>query len=127
MKTKTPDKLFTKFNEIRSNATQGIIELMKSHKVNSINTKPYMYTFGYDFVDVSIYNRRLDATFYEPISMVTLDEDGLHLFYDGEESGECHKPSVIDMLNVYSLVYDIFKDVDDGNIGLYTKPDNDDE
>jgi hypothetical protein len=124
---RTPNELFTAFNEIRRDATQGIIELMKSHEVNSLNTKTYMYDYGYEFVDISVYLRKMDAMFYEPVSMVTLDEDGLHLFYDGEESGECYDPSVIDMMNVYSLVYDIFEDVDNGKMDLFTEPDSEEE
>jgi hypothetical protein len=49
------------------------------------------------------------------------------LFYDGEESGECYDPSVIDMMNVYSLVYDIFEDVDNGKMDLFTEPDSEEE
>jgi hypothetical protein len=86
-----------------------------------------MYDYGYEFVDISVYHRKMDAMFYEPVSMVTLDEDGLHLFYDGEESGECYDPSVIDMMNVYSLVYDIFEDVDNGKMDLFTEPDSEEE
>ena len=124
---RTPNELFTAFNEIRRDATQGIIELMKSHEVNSLNTKTYMYDYGYDYVDISVYHRKLDCMFYEPVSMVTVDEDGLHLFYDGEESGECYDPSVVDMMNVYSLIYDIFEDVDNGTIYLFTEPDSEEE
>lgn len=124
---RTPNELFTAFDEIRRDANQGIIELMKSHEVNSLNTKTYMYDYGYEFVDISVYHRKMDAMFYEPVSMVTLDEDGLHLFYDGEENGECYEPSVIDMMNVYSLVYDIFEDVDNNKIDLFTEPDSEEE
>ena len=124
---KTPNDLFTTFNEIRRDANQGIIDLMKSHEVNSLNTKTYMHDYGYEFVGITVYHRKMDAMFYEPVSMVTLDEDGLHLFYDGEDSGECYDPSVIDMMNVYSLVYDIFEDVDNGKIDLFTEPDSKEE
>ena len=121
---RTPNELFTAFNNIKIDATQGIIELMKSHGVNSLNTKTYMYDYGYEFVDISVYHRKMDAMFYEPVSMVTLDEEGLHLFYDGEESGECYEPSVTDMMNVYSLVYDIFEDVDNDKIDIFTELDS---
>ena len=117
---KTPNDLFETFSVLGTTARQNIIELMKSHEVNSLNTKRYMLDYEYEFVDISVYHRKMDAMFYEPVSMITLDEEGLHLFYDGEESGECYDPSVIDMMNVYSLVYDIFKDVDGNIIDLFT-------
>ena len=125
---KTPNDLFTTFSELGTTARQNIIELMKSNEVNSLNTKTYMYDYGYDFVDVSVYNRKMDAMFYEPIAMVTLDEqDNIHILYDGEESGECYEPTTTDWLNIYSLVYVIFEDVDKGMVDLFTEPDSEEE
>lgn len=125
---RTPNELFTAFDEIRRDATQGIINLMKSHEVNSLNTKRYMYDYGYEFVDVSVYHRKMDCMFYEPIAMVTLDEqDNIHILYDGEESGECYEPTTTDWLNIYSLVYDIFDDVDNDKIYIITEPDSKEE
>ena len=125
---KTPNDLFATFSELGTTARQNIIDLMKSHEVNSLNTKTYMYDYGYDFVDVSVYNRKMDAMFYEPIAMVTLDEqDNIHILYDGEESGECYEPTTTDWLNIYSLVYVIFEDVDKGMVDLFTEPDSEEE
>ena len=124
---KTPNDLFAEFSVLGTTARQNIIELMKLHEVNSLNTKTYMFDYGYDFVDISVYHRKMDAMFYEPVSMITLDEEGLHLFYDGEESGECYDPSVVDMMNVYSLVYDIFEDVDNGKMDIFTESDSKEE
>lgn len=125
---KTPNDLFTTFSELGTTARQNIIELMKLNEVNSLNTKTYMYDYGYDFVDVSVYNRKMDAMFYEPIAMVTLDEqDNIHILYDGEESGECYEPTTTDWLNIYSLVYVIFEDVDKGMVDLFTEPDSEEE
>ena len=125
---KTPNDLFATFSELGDTARQNIIELMKSHEVNSLNTKRYMYDYGYEFVDVSVYNRKIDCMFYEPIAMVTLDEqDNIHILYDGEESGECYEPTTTDWLNVYSLVYDIFDDVDNDKIYIITEPDSKEE
>ena len=124
---KTPNDLFATFTELGTTARQNIIDLMKSHEVNSLNTKTYMFDYGYEYVDISVYHRKIDCMFYEPVSMVTLDEDGLNLFYDGEESGECYEPSVVDMMNVYSLIYDIFEDVDNGTMDLFTEPDSKEE
>ena len=125
---KTPNDLFATFTELGTTARQNIIDLMKSHEVNSLNTKRYMYDYGYEFVDVSVYNRKIDCMFYEPIAMVTLDEqDNIHILYDGEESGECYEPTTTDWLNVYSLVYDIFDDVDNGKMDLFTEPDSEEE
>jgi hypothetical protein len=59
--------------------------------------------------------------FYEPIAMITLGEqDNIHIHYSGEESGECYEPTTTDWMNVYSLVYAIFEDVDKGEIELFT-------
>ena len=118
---KTPNDLFSTFAELGNTARQNIVELMKSHHIKSLNTKVYMYDYGYDYVDISAYNRKMECMFFEPISMITLDEqDNIHIFYDGEESGECQYPTTTDWLNVYSLVYDIFEDVDSNNIDLFT-------
>ena len=125
---KTPNELFATFTELGNTAKQNIIDLMKSHEVNSLNTKVYMYDYGYEFVDVSVYNRKMDCMFYEPIAMVTLDEqDNIHILYDGEESGECYEPTTTDWLNIYSLVYVIFEDVDKGMVDLFTEPDSEEE
>lgn len=124
---KTPNDLFATFSELGTTSRQNIIELMKSHEVNSLNTKRYMFDYGYDYVDISVYHRKMDCMFYEPISMVTLDKEGLHIFYDGEESGESYDTSVVDMMNVYSLIYNIFEDVDKGMVDLFTEPDSEEE
>lgn len=117
----TPIQLFTAFDRLGKAAKQNIIELMKSHNVKAINTLVYMYDYGYDYTDISVYNRKMDCMFYEPISSVTLDEnDNVHLFYNGEESGECYEPTTTDWLNVYSLIYDILKGVDEKSVGLFT-------
>ena len=121
---KTPNDPFATFSELGTTSRQNIIELMKSHEVKSLNIKTYIFDYEYDYVDISVYHRRMDCMFYEPVSMVTLDEDGLHLFYDGEESGECYEPTTTDWLNVYSLVYDIFEDVDNDKMDLFTEPDS---
>lgn len=117
----TPIQLFTAFDRLGKAAKQNIIELMKSHNVKAINTLVYMYDYEYDYTDISVYNRKMDCMFYEPISSVTLDEnDNVHLFYNGEESGECYEPTTTDWLNVYSLIYEIFKGVDEKSVGLFT-------
>ena len=117
---KTPYDLFATF-DLGATARQNIIDLMKSHCIKSLNTKVYMYDYEYDLVDVSVYDRKMDCVFYEPIAMITLDDqDNIHIYYDGEESGECYEPSTTDWMNVYSLVYEIFKDVDKGEIDLFT-------
>ena len=117
---KTPYDLFATF-DLGATARQNIIDLMKSHCIKSLNTKVYMYDYEYDLVDVSVYDRKMDCVFYEPIAMITLDDqDNIHIYYDGEESGECYEPSTTDWMNVYSLVYDIFADVDNGEMGLFT-------
>ena len=118
---KTPNELFDTYAELGTTAKQNIVELMKSHNVKDINTLVYMYDYGYDYTDISVYNRKMDSMFYEPLSKVTLDEnDYIHLYYNGEESGECWEPTIIDWLNVYSLLYDIFQNVDKHRIGLFT-------
>lgn len=121
---KTPYDLFATFAELGTTAKQNIIDLMKSHCIKSLNAKVYMYDYEYDLVDVSMYNRKADCVFYEPIAMLTLDDqDNIHIHYDGEESGECYEPTTTDWLNVYSLVYNIFEDVDNGEIDLFTDSD----
>ena len=43
--------------------------------------------YGYDYTDISVYNRKMDCMFYEPISSVTLDEnDNLILVMDGMDT-----------------------------------------
>ena len=117
---KTPYDLFATFAELGKIARQNIVDLMKSHGVKSLNTNVYMYDYEYDIVDVGVYNRKMDCVFYEPIAMITLDEqDNIHIHYNGEESGECDEPAPTDLMNVYSLVYDIFNDVDNGEIELF--------
>lgn len=118
---KTPYDLFATFAELGNTARQNIVDLMKSHNIKSLNTKVYMYDYEYDLVDVGVYDRKMDCVFYEPIAMLTLDEqDNIHIHYDGENSGECNEPSTTDWMNVYALVYDIFEDVDNGEIDLFT-------
>jgi hypothetical protein len=118
---KTPYDLFATFAELGNTARQNIIDLMKSHGVKSLNTNIYIYYYEFELVDVGVYNRKMDCMFYEPITMITLDEqDNIHIHYDGEESGECDEPTTTDWMNVYSLVYDIFENVDKGEIELFT-------
>lgn len=115
---KTPYDLFATFAELGNTARQNIVDLMKSHGVKSLNTNVYMYEYDYDLVYVSVYNIKMDCVFYEPIAMITLDEqDKIHIY--GEESGGCYEPMPTDWLNIYSLVYDIFNDVDNGEIELF--------
>lgn len=121
---KTPYDLFATFAELGNTARQNIIDLMKSHGVKSLNTKVYIYDYEYDIVDVGVYDRKMDCVFYYPLAMITLDEqDNIHIHYDGEESGECYEPATTDWMNVYSLVYVIFEDVDKGEIELFTDSD----
>jgi hypothetical protein len=118
---KTPYDLFATFAELGTTARQNIVELMKSHCIKSLNTKVYMYDYDYDLVDIGVFDRKIDCVFYEPIAMITLDEqDNIHIYYAGEESGECYEPTTTDWMNIYSLVYDIFVDVDNGKIELFT-------
>lgn len=118
---KTPYDLFATFAELGNTARQNIVDLMKSHSVKSLNTKVYMYDYEYDIVSVGVYDRKIDCVFYHPIAMITLDEqNNIHIHYDGEESGECYEPATDDWLNIYSLVYDIFESVDNGEIDLFT-------
>ena len=120
----TPIQLFTAFNRLGENAKKNIAELMKYQDVRKLNTKVYMLDYGYDYTDISVYNRKMDCMFYEPISSVTLDEnDNVHLFYNGEESGECFEPTTTDWLNVFSLVYEILKDVNANLVELHTTDD----
>lgn len=121
---KTPFDLFATFAELGDTARQNIVALMKSHSIKSLNTKVYMYycDYEYDIVDVGVYDRKADCVFYEPITMLTLDEqDNIHIHYDREDAlNECYEPTTTDWLNIYSLVYDIFIDVDSGKIDLFT-------
>ena len=117
---KTPYDLFDTFAELGNTARQNIVDLMKSHGIKILNTNVYMYDYEYDIVDVGVYNRKMDCVFYEPIAMITLDEqDNIHIHYNGEENGECDDPTPTDLMNIYSLVYDIFNDVDNGEIELF--------
>lgn len=118
---RTPNDLFDTYAELGTTAEKNTIELMKSHNVKSLNTQIYMYDYGYEYVDISVYNRKMDCMFYEPMCKITLDEkDKLHIFYNGEESGECYEPTITDWMNIYSLVYDIFENVDENRVGLFT-------
>lgn len=118
---KTPIELFGIVAECGRTAKANIIKLMKDHNVTSINTKVYIMDYGFDYIDISVYDRKMDAMFYDMVSMVTLDDmDEVHLFYEGEGSGECYDPTTTDWLNVYSLIYDIFDNVDKANVGLNT-------
>lgn len=120
----TPVQLFTAFDRLGETAKKNIAELMKFHDVRKLNTKVYMFDYNYDYTDISVYNRKIDCMFYEPISSVTLDEnDNVHLFYNGEESGECFEPTTTDWLNVFSLVYEILKDVNANLVELHTTDD----
>lgn len=116
---RTPNELYKNFDEIRIDAIDGIINLMSDHNVTSLNTEFYMNDLGFDYVDISVYDRKLDAMFYDPVNRIVLDEDGLHLFSGGESDCECYEPSTVDWMNVYSLVYDIFTAVDSKQVELY--------
>ena len=119
---KTPNELFRTLAELGASAKSGIIKMMKDHNVTSINTKVYIMDYGFDYIDISVYDRKMDAMFYDMVSMVTLDDmDEVHLFYEGEGSGECYGPTTTDWLNVYSLIYDIFDNVDRAEVGLITE------
>lgn len=118
---KTPNEIFEMFATIAKESKENIIALMREHNINSLNTFTYMNDYGFDYVDISVYDRKLDGTFYEPITQIVLDEEGIHLFYDGESSGECYEPTTTDWANVYSLVYDIFLAVDKGEIEIFTE------
>ena len=113
---KTPNDLYGKLVSIERDSKEKIVELFKTHNITSLNTSEYMNELGFDYVDISIYDRKMDCTFYEPLSMVTYDDNGLHLFYNGEDSGECYDVRTTDWLNVYSLVYDILKAYDNNEI-----------
>ena len=118
---KTPYNLFATLADLETTARRNIIDLMKSHCIKSLNAKVYMYDYEYDLVDIGVYDRKMDCVFYQPLAMIILDEqDNVHIHYDGEESGECYVPATTDWLNIYSLVYDIFYDVDNGEIDLFT-------
>lgn len=118
---KTPYDLYATFAELGNTARQNIVDLMKSHSIKSLNTEVYMYDYEYEPVDVGVYDRKADYVFYESIAMITLDDqDNIHIHYDGDESGECYEPTTTDWLNIYSLVYSIFEDVDKGEIELFT-------
>lgn len=120
----TPIQLFTAFDRLGETAKKNIEELMKFHDVRKLNTKVYMFDYNYDYTDISVYNRKMDCMFYKPISSVTLDKnDNVHLFYNGEESGECFEPTTTDWLNVFSLVYNILKDVNANLVELHTTDD----
>lgn len=119
---KTPNELFGIVAECGRTAKANIIKLMKDHNVTSINTKVYIMDYGFDYIDISVYDRKMDAMFYDMVSMVTLDKkDEVHLFYEGEGSGECYDPTTTDWMNVYSLIYDIFDNVDRAGVGLITE------
>ena len=125
---KTPNDLFAEHNALGRDAKEKTISLMKAHGVKSINTKVYMYDYGFDFVDVSVYDRKLDCHFYEPVSMLKLDKnDILHIYYDGEDSGEVYFPRVMDWLNIFALVYNIFEAVDNKEVELFTDTDSEEE
>lgn len=116
---RTPDELYENFAKIDKDARDGIIELMRDHKVTSLNTEVYMNDLGFDYVDIGVYDRKLDAMFYDPVNRVVLDDDGLHLFCGGESDCECYEPSTVDWMNIYSLVYDIFTTIDSKQVELY--------
>lgn len=118
---RTPNEMFEALAQLATDSKCGITDLLMKHNVSQLNTAVYMQEFGFDYIDVSVYDRKLDAMFYEPISSVVLDDAGLHLFYNGETSGECYEPTTTDWINVYSLVYDIFTAIDNFMVGLVTE------
>ena len=117
---KTPNELFETFEQLATDAKCGITDLMLKHNISSLNTHAYIYEHNFDLIDVGVYERHMDAMFYEPVSSVILDNEGLHIFYSGESSGECYDPTITDWLNVYSLVFDILSAVDAGEVELIT-------
>jgi hypothetical protein len=121
----TPNELFGNFREIGDIARLGIAKLMQKHNVSTLNTKIYMDEYGFDYTDISVYDRKMDGMFFEPISFIQLENDTPRLFYDGETSGEYYDSLTTDWLNVYSLVYDIFNEVDKNNVELYTEKEYD--
>ena len=117
----TPNELFEQLAKLATDSKCGITDLMMKHNVATLNTEVYMTEYGFDYIDISVYDRKIDAMFYEPVNRVVLDDAGLHLFYNGETSGECYEPTTIDWMNVYSLVYDIFTAVDNDVVELFTE------
>lgn len=118
----TPNDIYTRFVQMAMDSKNGIIKLMKEHNVSSLNTSVYMHEYGFDYIDVSVYDRKMDCMFFEPVSFVSLDEENkVHIFYNGELDGECYDIRSVDWMNVYSLVYDIFKAVDNKEVELFTE------
>ena len=118
----TPNDIYGKFVQIGVESKKGILELMQKHNVKSLNTSVYMHELGFDYVDISVYDRKMDCMFFEPISFISLDEKNeIHIFYNGEDSGECYDVRITDWMNIYSLVFDIFKAVDNNEEELFTE------
>ena len=116
-----PNDLYTTQIEAREIARNEIIRLMKKHNVSSLNTSIYMTEYGYDYVDISVYDRKMDCMFFEPVSFIKLENDKLRIFYNGETDGESYDMRSSDWMNVYSLVFEIFKAVDNNNVELFTE------
>ena len=55
---KTPNELFEMFAVIATEAKCGITDLMMKHNVTTLNTAEAMYDYGFDFVDISVYDRK---------------------------------------------------------------------
>jgi hypothetical protein len=68
----TPNELFGNFREIGDIARLGIAKLMQKHNVSTLNTKIYMDEYGFDYTDISVYDRKMDGMFFEPISFIQL-------------------------------------------------------
>jgi hypothetical protein len=94
---------------------------MQKHNVSTLNTSVYMHEYGFDYVDVSVYDRKMDCMFFEPVSFIQLENGYLRIFYNGETDGECYEMRNTDWMNVYSLVFDIFKAVDKNEVELFTE------
>lgn len=116
-----PNELFEICDKAGEKAKERIINLMQKHNVSSLNTAIYMHEYGFDYIDISVYVRKMDAMFFEPVSFITLENDNLRIFYNGETDGECYDMRNTDWMNVYSLVFDIFKAIDNKDVELFTE------
>lgn len=116
-----PNDLYETQFKAGETAKNEIIRLMQKHNVSTLNTSVYMHEYGFDYVDISVYDRKMDCMFFEPVSFITLENGNLHIFYNGETDGECYDMRNTDWMNVYSLVFDIFKAVDKNEVELFTE------
>ena len=116
-----PNDLYETQFKAGETAKNEIIRLMQKHNVSTLNTSVYMHEYGFDYVDVSVYDRKMDCMFFEPVSFIKLENGYLRIFYNGETDGECYDMRNTDWMNVYSLVFDIFKAVDKNEVELFTE------